>query len=223
MYPTTITFVTVIAGIAFCLGINTYQVKAEMYIGGQAGVSFPKDLKDVRGTHNLSGTKLSNLELKDSLAAGLKVGGYFPNSLNWLGLEGEAYYSNPNIKKQTVTGNARILGNSGTQFTIPKTDLHIVTFSFNALVRYPGEILQPYGGVGIGLNIGYLRSGNVSSDAGFAPSLNLMGGVRGFVTERIALFAEYKYNRGRFEFYANNFKADYRTNLIVGGLTYHFK
>lgn len=223
MHTTKFAMMVVVIGIVLCLGMSASQVHAEMYIGGQAGASFPKDLSDVRGTNNFSGTRLSDLNLKDSLAAGLKVGGYFPESLNWLGLEGEAYYTNPEIKKQAVTGNVSILGNSGGQFIIPKTDLHIITFAFNALVRYPGEILQPYGGVGIGLNVAYLRSGNVKSDAGFAPTLNLMGGMRAFVNEQIALFAEYKYNRGTFEFYANNFKADYRTHLVVGGLTYHFK
>ncbi|MGB0911906.1 MAG: outer membrane protein [Nitrospirales bacterium] len=218
-----IIIVAMVVVFAFCLGVSIHQVNAEMYIGGQAGVNFPKDLKDVRGTNSFSGTRLSDLEVKDSLAVGLKVGGYFPDSLNWLGLEGEAYYTSPTIKRQTVTGNVAILGNSGGQFTIPETDLHIVTLAFNALVRYPDEILQPYGGVGIGLNIGYLRSGNVSSDAGFAPSLNLLGGLRAFVAEKVAMFAEYKYSRGTFEFYANNFKADYRTNMIVGGLTFHFR
>ena len=223
MHTPHIIIIAMVVGLAFCLGVGTHQVNAEMYIGGQAGVNLPKDLKDVRGTNSFSGTRLSDLKVKDSLAAGLKVGGYFPNSVNWLGLEGEVYYSNPTIKRQTVTGNVAILGNSGGQFTIPKTDLHIITFAFNALVRYPGEIFQPYGGAGVGLNVGYLRSGNVSSDAGFAPSLNLLGGLRAFVTEKVAVFAEYKYSRGTFEFYANNFKADYRTNMIVGGLTFHFR
>ncbi len=211
-----------ILGLSLFLGMSTNGVQAEMYIGGQGGVNNPQDLSDVKGTNSLSGTSLSDIHIKNSFAAGLKVGGFFPDAFNWVGLEGEVYYSKPDITRQTVTGNVAILGNSSGQFTIPKTELHIVTFNFNALVRYPGEVLQPYGGAGIGLNIGYLRSGNVSSDAGFAPSLNLVGGLRVFVTEQIALFAEYKYNRGRFEFYANNFKADYRTSIVMGGFTYHF-
>ena len=63
----------------------------------------------------------------------------------------------------------------------------------------------------------------------WVPGLNLLGGIRGFVTDSIALFFEYKFNYAKFNLRTKifnlpyGFEGTYSTNMIAGGLSYHFK
>jgi opacity protein-like surface antigen len=57
-----------------------------------------------------------------------------------------------------------------------------------------------------------------SSD--FVPGLQLMGGLRAFIMENVALFAEYKYVMAEFEF--RDLEVDYEASHIFGGMEYHF-
>ena len=72
----------------------------------------------------------------------------------------------------------------------------------NVLLRYPGETIQPYIGIGAGLSGGFARDLNLqhstigtvhenAADGAFA--YQFLGGVRANVTERMFLFTEYKY------------------------------
>lgn len=86
--------------------------------------------------------------------------------------------------------------------------------------------VQPYGGVGLGVFFGHLsNNGNGLSDNA-VPGFNGLAGLRYFVTERIALFGEYKYNFAPFDYTTNGgaagVKADYHINHFVGGLSLHF-
>jgi hypothetical protein len=68
-------------------------------------------------------------------------------------------------------------------------------------------------------------TGSASDNA--VPGLNVLAGVRYFVTERVALFGEYKYNWATFELdnvaaTAAGLKEDYSASHIVGGLSLHF-
>jgi hypothetical protein len=82
------------------LSTSTY---AEVYIAGQAGVTFPQALSDVERTSAGSGlpagTKVSDLSLKTSVLYGLKLG-YYLESLPWLGIEGEVFNTNPHVKRR---------------------------------------------------------------------------------------------------------------------------
>lgn len=57
-------------------------------------------------------------------------------------------------------------------------------------------------------------------DSDFVPALQLIGGVKGFLTENVALFAEYKYVTAEFEF--RDFEMDYEASNVFGGIEYHF-
>jgi hypothetical protein len=57
-----------------------------------------------------------------------------------------------------------------------------------------------------------------SSD--FVPGLQLIGGLRAFIMENVALFAEYKYVMAEFEF--RDLEVDYEASHIFGGIEYHF-
>ena len=76
------------------------------------------------------------------------------------------------------------------------------SLAFNALVRLTGYQykVEPYTGIGIGLNVGNISEGNFQPEASFAPSFNILVGTRYYVTPKIAPFIEYKYNFAQFTF-----------------------
>ena len=85
--------------------------------------------------------------------------------------------------------------------------------------------LQPY--VGVGRSIFARASDSISASDNGVPGLNALAGVRYYFTERVALFAEYKYNRATFNFddiggTGAGVKGDYSASHIVGGLSLHF-
>ena len=45
-----------------------------------------------------------------------------------------------------------------------------------------------------------MSNSTFTAHANFVPGLNVLGGIRYYVTERIAMFTEYKYNRATFDF-----------------------
>ena len=103
----------------------------------------------------------------------------------------------------------------------------MTTLAFNLLLRYPGKVLQPYAGVGVGVFFARQRdAGSGESQSSTAPGLNVLGGLRWKVTEHVALFGEYKYDRARFSFSSTpsltGYDATYSANSFVFGVGYHF-
>lgn len=194
---------------------------AEMYVGAQIGYAMPSKVSDIEGTGPNSGSTLSDLSLKNNVAYGLKIGGYFPNALNWLGVEFEGFYNQPDIKSQIVTEYP-----GGSTAQIQSNRLRVAHFAVNVLARYPGTTFQPYIGIGGGANVASLSenvNNGIVDDVAIAPSLNALAGLRIFLTEHLALFGEYKYNRSTFKFSDNELEAKYQTNMFVGGISFHFK
>lgn len=94
----------------------------------------------------------------------------------------------------------------------------MTTAAFNVVYRYPGQVVQPYAGVGLG----FFWFTPPTSTAGSAvrPGLNVRAGTRVFVTQQMALFGEYKYNHTSFP--GEDFKANYTAHFVVFGVGYHF-
>ncbi len=205
--------------LAATMMISSEVAKAEMYIAGQVGYAAPSDLSDIKGTGSSAGSTSTDLALKSGLAYGMKVGGYFPGGANWLGLEFEGFYNQPDIKAQTAT---RVPGGPT---SIDASRMRVAHFAVNLLARYPGEIFQPYLGIGGGVNVVDIAETPTTFGGDFtmAPSLNALVGLRAFVTERIAFFGEFKHNRSAFKFSDDEFDARYRTNMFMGGISFHFK
>lgn len=205
-----------------CLGILlSSPASAEMYIAGQIGYAMPSDLSEVKGTGSISGANFSDLALTSNLAYGLKIGGYFPGALNWLGLEFDGFFNQPDIKSQTITATGTVSGTGQGD----ASKFRVATFAVNVLARYPGTTFQPYIGIGGGLNVADIAEtpNTFSSDFAMAPAFNAVAGLRIFVTEKIAFFGEYKYNRSVFKFSDNEVQANYQTNMFMGGISFHFK
>lgn len=168
------------------------HVSAEWYVAGYGGWSMPDKLKNIHmdnfgqsqgiiffpgaSTSPPLGTlaqsfKSSDLGLKNSFMYGGKAGYFFKDEgLSWLGLELEAFTSQPTIRSQTVDTRHDVTylpsnpmappcqfgvncltqqANTGT-LKIPETSLRLIALAFNVVARYPGETFQPYVGVGVG-------------------------------------------------------------------------
>jgi opacity protein-like surface antigen len=183
------------------LSTSTY---AEVYIAGQAGVTFPQALSDVERTSAGSGvpagTKVSDLNLKTSVLYGLKLG-YYLESLPWLGIEGEVFNTNPHVKQQmqTMTLPSGTVLPGATSGSL----LSVLTLATNLMVRYPGASLQAYIGIGPGL---FFARNHFSTGAGEASTattqigLNALAGIRYLVTDHVGLFLEGKYSHAQLNF-----------------------
>jgi opacity protein-like surface antigen len=190
----------------------------EMYAAGMAGYTAPDDLTDVKGTALASAFSVSDLALQSSVAYGGKLGYFFP-AVNWLGVETEVYNTTPHVKQQpaTISGFGMSLPGTLTGF-----HLRVLTWGMNAVARYPGKTFQPYAGVGLGLFFAHATFRGQSDDD-TAAGLNVLAGLRLFLTDHVALFGEYKYNRAAFSFTnAIGLQADYSASIFMGGLSYHF-
>ncbi|GMV50531.1 porin family protein [Nitrospirales bacterium NOB] len=170
----------------------------------------------------LDTTDVGKLDLSNNLAYGAKFGHYFDDrGFNWFGLEVDMYRSSPDIKAQSLPRQDTNLRLSG---PIPGSSFTVHSLAFNALVRVTGYQykVEPYAGLGIGLNMGNVSDGNFRPEASFAPSFNVLAGIKYYVTPKIAPFIEYKYNFAHFSFSRTEVTADYRANLFMFGVAFHF-
>ena len=193
--------------------------QAEWYVGGQFGFSRPNDLADIEGIKSAKGITLNDQDLKNALGYGIKVGYFFPDRFNWLGLEFETFTSNPHIKQQPVT--ASVGSSSITLTSVAGTHFRVITPALNLILRFPGYYVEPYAGAGVGAFIGTL-SGDSGSATDFSPGVNALGGLRFYFNDQIALFTEYKYNYTKFQFSDSFIKGTYSSHGLYMGLSYHF-
>ena len=191
------------------------QSFAQIYIGGYGGVAIPHDadatLLDpvLLGPIGISG----EVEYDAAVIAGARVGYWMEAfDLPYLGVEFDFYWTNPEFDRFKLAG-----------LSIPiDGDLNIISGGLNGLVRYPYGPIQPY--VGVGGAIVYGDFDSAAHDDDVSVALQLLGGVRGFVTDNIALFAEYKWVLTEFEFddKGSKLELDYSASHIYGGIEWHF-
>lgn len=198
----------------FLLLLLSSVASADTYVAIGGGLNFAE----------LDSTDAGTINLKQNGFFGAKFGHYFDNrQYNWFGLEVDLYRAAPSIKQQNVNAstNQALGGSSG---AIPGADFLVHSLAFNALIRLTGYQykVEPYTGLGIGLNVGNISEGNFRPEASFAPSFNILVGTRYYVTPKIAPFIEYKYNFAHFSFTRSDLSADYRAHLFMFGISFHF-
>lgn len=199
--------------VLFLLG-PAYEARSEWYVAGQLGANFADRLTDINGTNGFAGFRAPDFDLKNSLTYGGKIG-YFPGN-GWVGVEFDAFHTTPHIKN---------LDN------IPGIHMRVTTAGINFLVRYPGLTFQPYAGVGAAAVIAHIsNSPTTQSDSTVTGGLNLLGGLRAFITPYVAVFTEYKYTQATLRFdqafsnsgTAGGFVGDYKAQQVLVGVSYHF-
>jgi len=187
-----------------------------MYVAGQVGWNFADRLTNVEGTGIQLGLSGPDFDLKHSPVYGGKLG-YFGGH-GPIGIELDVFNSQPNIKA--------LVNPRGVY--VPGVHLGVTNVGVNFIFRYPGRTFQPYAGVGgaaLIARLGDSATTNGDTDVGFG--LNLLAGLRTFVTPYVALFTEYKYTRGNLTFddafrVGGGFSGDYQAQHVVFGISYHF-
>jgi opacity protein-like surface antigen len=181
---------------------------AETYLAGQFGVTFPNSLSHVNFVSPLSPGP--DFDLKTSLAYGGKLGHYF-EELQWLGVEAEIFRTNPVISQQGAE---------------PGASLSVTTLAMAIVARYQAGRWEPYAGVGPGIFFSRVKSASPVSRFDEAQStsigLNTQVGLRFFVTGRVALFTEWKYNHSRISFDSLP-NANYNAHHWMFGVAYHLR
>jgi len=187
---------------------------AEWYVAGQFGVNFADRFTDVTGPDRFSSIRGPDFDLKNSLVGGAKIG-YFPGN-GWFGVELDAFHTTPHIKNLAES---------------PGIHMRVTTVAFNFIARYPGQTFQPYAGVGAAAVIAHISdSPNSRSDSDVSGGLNLLAGIRAFVTPYVAVFTEYKFTQSTLRFdqafsgfgTPSGFVGDYGAQQVVVGISYHF-
>lgn len=196
---------------------------------------------------NLS-VSVSDVEFDAGAMVGGRVG-YWLEALDlpFLGVEAEVYGAFPKVSDQNITLGTSLTANGTSGVVnvttpIEETDLTIVTVGFNLLARYPFGPIQPYGGAGVGIvraEVDDIKLPSVSTitvdgttfsieggdvlfntDDDTVPALQLIGGVRGFIADNVALFAEYKFVTTEFEL--KDIEVDYDASHVYGGIEFYF-
>ena len=210
-----------LGALAIILGMFLFTstpANAEWYVGGQVGFVTPNDLKDVEGVGNNNGISFNDQDLKNALGYGIKAGYFFPDYLDWIGLEFEVFTANPHVKQQNVTAT---IGSSTTSLgVLSGSHLRVITPAINLIFRFPGYYIEPYAGAGIGAFWARI-SDSAGSDNDVSPGVNALGGFRFYLNEDVAFFTEYKYNYTKFKF-GDTYEAHYSSHGIYGGLSFHF-
>jgi hypothetical protein len=189
----------------------------------------------------------SDISLKSSAMYGGKVGYFFNDmKLPWLGVEAEVFTTTPKIKAQTVDTSHQITYQPNTpasatlcadivpppncpasvsnrsRLTLSESDLRVITFALNLIARYPGSVVQPYVGVGVG-GFYFIGSGHIDGRQ-FVPGLNAQFGLKYLATQHWALFAEGKYNLAHVSTLDQTFGISglYSIFHVAAGIGYHF-
>ncbi|MEQ1847497.1 MAG: hypothetical protein ABL983_18185 [Nitrospira sp.] len=210
----------------------------------QALAQFP-NANDPAAASLTQSYKTSDIDLKNSTILGGKVGYFFTDEkLSWLGLELEAFSSKPSIKTQTLDYEQTIsykpttvpnpctglpnptcpitVTNRG-QLPLSESSLRVSTVALNLIARYPGQVFQPYAGVGVGAFYFSSSKGSIQGRQ-FTPGLNLLTGVKVLVTDEWGFFAEGKYNLANVSSFDPTFglSGTYSIFHLIGGVAYHF-
>lgn len=191
--------------------------------------------------------KTSDISLSSSALYGGKVGYFFNDmKLPWLGVEAEVFSTTPKIKSQTLETSHEIAyqpnaPNSATncssiapppncpasvtnksRLSLNESDLRVITFALNLIARYPGSVVQPYVGVGVGAFY-FISSGQIEGRQ-FVPGLNTQFGLKYLATQHWALYAEGKYNLAHVSTLDSTFGVTglYTIFHFAAGVAYHF-
>ena len=172
---------------------------------------------------NVGGEELPSTTVKNGVGGGFKAG-VFPAFTGYVvGIQAESFAMGHGITAPTSIGTSGTQSASGT--------LLAWTTMVSLVVRYPGELVQPYIGIGAGWSSSFLVDTQITKggitqsgtarDTSFASQY--FGGLRINLPQRVFLFGEYKYFVSRFNWNGTlQPSLDFRTNIVAigAGLTF---
>jgi len=158
----------------------------------------------------------SDTRITNGVGAGIKVA-VFPRYFGRIvGIELESFGHGSEIE----------FSSSRSARSPASTNLWVFSSMVNLILRYPGNALVPYIGIGGGLSDGVLTHANISgrSDQDFEGSwtfgYQFLGGVQGDLTEQVFLFSEYKYFSANYHW--KQLALDFRSQYVLFGVGLHF-
>ncbi len=172
-----------------------------------------------------------NTDVGGGLGGSLKVGVYPAFTNRIVGVEAELTGFNAQVEAPQTT--------SGGVTRQADFRLNVINAMANLMVRYPGDVVQPYAGIGAGLSGGFARGLNVQNSsigainenaADGAFSYQFIGGLRVNVGDRVFLFSEYKYFVANYKWESEfpngsagpSFSLPFRTHIVAGGVGLSF-
>jgi hypothetical protein len=223
-------------------GAKLTDVTMPVYGDRLAMDEFPTTKIPTTGDTVTQNFKTSNISLENSLIFGAKVTYFLDDpSWKWLGFELEAFSTKPDIKQQTLQTDQDITFTPGSlancqafttdcpetrnlkgQLSVTEASLRVSTIAANVVARYPGTLLQPYAGIGVGAF--YFNGSGQFDGRQVYPGLNALLGLRLLLTEDWGVFVESKYNLANVSNFDPNFglSGTYSIFHFVTGLAYHF-
>ncbi|MCA9472796.1 MAG: outer membrane beta-barrel protein [Nitrospirales bacterium] len=186
--------------------------EVDMYLGVYALVSIPKESgHDIR----IDGTRGLNSSLGNGLGGGLKIGVFPDFTRRMLGIELEYSGNNGDIRFQSPGNMSR-----------SKADLIVLHSMVNLVLRYPGEKVRPYVGIGGGSSSGILVNAKIQdrNDKSFEGAITMgyqfLAGLHVDVSEKIFFFGEYKFVHA--DYHWKQLSVDFRSQYVIGGIGIQF-
>ena len=124
--------------------------KVDLLLSGHVIGLFPQD----KG-FSVGGNQIPNTDMRGTIGAGVKFDIYPWFTKKIVGAEIEAFGLGGSVRAPRTT--------SGTGTTQAQGSLIAITTMYNLMLRYPGETVQPYLGVGAGSSTGILYNANIQS------------------------------------------------------------
>jgi opacity protein-like surface antigen len=200
--------------------------KTEIYLSPYVVGTMPIDDDLSQGGNGFATQTFRGTNIKSSIGAGIKAGAFPGFAAGILGLEGEIFGHGGKLKTPDGT------------FPSADANLTVVNFMLNILARYPGDVLQPYIGAGVGLSAAVLSDINLRSststltgDTGDASlAYQFLAGMRAYVHKNVYLFGEYKYFGSTYKWDSEfpgggagpDTSLNFRTHIVAGGVGVSF-
>ena len=197
---------------------------AEWYLGGAVGVTIPHTIDDLESTGSGFTITSSGLDPDTAFVGGIK-GGYFFESIPYLGVEVNWGMSTSDIDKEavalTISGTATGLGaGQATGNFLYSADVdYVSSFGFLAMLRVTDEDaakeylgIQPYLGLGFSVTTLEIKSATLFNTAGTQLSTTansdsstdvgfiLSAGLNYIVSDNIKVYSEYGFETVDYEF-----------------------
>ena len=172
---------------------------------------------------NVGGEELPSTTVRNGGGGGYRAG-VFPAFTSYIvGIQAESFGLGHEVSAPTSSGSSGIQSGRGTLFAW--------TTMVSLLVQYPGTVLKPYAGAGIGWSSSYLFDAQLTKGAvtqtgtlrDTSGAFQYFAGLRAHVTERVFVFGEYKYFASRYQWGGSlEPSLDLRTQIVAIGVGLSF-